>query len=280
VDVLRVEDLTKVFGEGHRRVTAVEAASFTLAPGELMGLLGPSGSGKTTLLLSLSLVLEPTSGLIVFGNRELYRDGWAAGLDTRLFRRESIGFVFQGHNLIPFLTARDNVALVMRLDGASGRAARGRADELLDYLEVGHRAGAMPDELSGGEQQRVAIARALANEPKLILADEPTASLDTERGLKVIELLKRAARQYDAAVITVTHDERMIAGFDTVWRMKDGRLSVDRSSATAPNPTSPHGLPQALPILHAGGTEASLAQVGASSADIRASKLIPVAANK
>ncbi|MEX2154463.1 MAG: ABC transporter ATP-binding protein [Gemmatimonadaceae bacterium] len=234
MNILRVDYLTKVFGQGDRSVTALDAVSFSLAPGDLMGLLGPSGSGKTTLLLTLSLVLEPTSGVIVFGDRELYRDGWASGLDARRFRRESIGFVFQGHNLIPFLTARENVALALRLDGASRQAARRRAAELLDYLEVGHRAGALPAELSGGEQQRVAIARALANEPKLVLADEPTASLDTERGLKVIELLKRAARDHGSAVITVTHDERMIAGFDTVWRMKDGRLSLDGDSASAP----------------------------------------------
>lgn len=224
MEVMRVEGLKKVYGSGELAVTAVTDISFKVDPGELMALLGPSGSGKSTLLLCISLILEPTEGRIVVNGQEIYRDGWT-GLDTRRFRRENVGFIFQSHNLIPFLTVRDNVALAMELNGVRKTEAARRALDILGYLEVGHRAGALPASLSGGEQQRVSIARALANEPPLVLADEPTASLDTERGFRVMGLLRKIARERKSAVIAVTHDERMIEGFDTIRRLHDGRLS-------------------------------------------------------
>ena len=222
--ILAVQGLKKVFGSGELAVVAVDDVGFEVNAGQLVALLGPSGSGKTTLLLSISLILEPTAGVIALNGKEIYRDGWT-GIDVRRFRRENIGFIFQGHNLIPFLSAIDNVALPMHLNGIDRRTARERSRALLEYLEIAHRADYLPANLSGGEQQRVAIGRALANEPRLILADEPTASLDTERGNKVMGLLKRVARERNSAVIAVTHDVRMIAGFDTVYRMSDGRLS-------------------------------------------------------
>ncbi|MDP2752349.1 MAG: ABC transporter ATP-binding protein [Rhodocyclaceae bacterium] len=222
-EILRVEGLRKTFGHGAEAVTAIRDVSFSVGQGELMALLGPSGSGKSTLLLSISLILEPTTGRIVMNGKTIYDNAWA-GIDVRRFRRENIGFIFQGHNLIPFLNARDNIAIALEINGVSGRAAQTRANELLDYLELGHRANSLPANLSGGEQQRVAIGRALANSPPLILADEPTASLDTERGTKVMELLRRIARERKTAVIAVTHDLRMIEGFDTVWHIEDGRL--------------------------------------------------------
>jgi putative ABC transport system ATP-binding protein len=197
-------------------------------PGELVALLGPSGSGKTTLLLSISLIVQPTAGRIWVNEREVFGDGGVL-VDARRFRRENIGFVFQSHNLIPFLDARDNVAIAAELNGATRRDARHRASELLDYLELGTRARATVDQLSGGEQQRVAIARALANAPPIIFADEPTASLDSPRGFKVMAMLKRIARERGSAIIVVTHDERMIAGFDTVRRMRDGRFENGRA---------------------------------------------------
>jgi putative ABC transport system ATP-binding protein len=227
--VLEVEGLKKVYGSGELAVTALQDISFKVQPGELIALLGPSGSGKSTLLLAVSLVLEPTAGRIVMNGREIYNNGWT-GIDVQRFRRENVGIVFQGHNLIPFLSAVDNIALALTLNGATTRVARGRARELLDYLEVGHRASALPANLSGGEQQRVAIGRALANEPPLILADEPTASLDTERGMKVMALLRRIAKERNSAVIAVTHDERMIADFDTVHRLRDGRFAAESST--------------------------------------------------
>jgi putative ABC transport system ATP-binding protein len=221
--ILQVEGLRKVFGEGALAVTALEAIDFTVEKGELMALLGPSGSGKSTLLLCLSLILEPTAGRIIINNKEIYNNGWT-NVDARRFRRENIGFIFQGHNLIPFLTTLDNVALVMTLNGVREGDARKKGMEILEYLEIAHRADFYPSFLSGGEQQRVAIARAIANEPALIFADEPTASLDTERGFKVMGLLKRIAKEKGSGVITVTHDHRMIDGFDTVYELMDGRF--------------------------------------------------------
>jgi putative ABC transport system ATP-binding protein len=222
--VLEVEGVSKTFGRGELAVQALKETSFAVEAGELAALLGPSGSGKSTLLLSISLILEPSTGRIVMNGREVYNGGWT-GIDVRRFRRENIGFIFQQHTLIPFLTARENVALVMQLNGIGRREAARRAQDLLDYLEIGHRAASLPPNLSGGEQQRVAIGRALANEPPLVLADEPTAALDTDRGTKVMALLRKIARERRSAVITVTHDRRMIEGFDTVYYLNDGRLS-------------------------------------------------------
>jgi putative ABC transport system ATP-binding protein len=224
VSVLSVEGVSKTFGSGEQAVLALRETTFSVEAGELAALLGPSGSGKSTLLLSISLILEPSAGRIVMNGREVYNNGWS-GIDVRRFRRENIGFIFQSHNLIPFLTAQENVALVAQLNGASRRDAARRAYELLGYLEIAHRAAWLPANLSGGEQQRVAIGRALANEPPLILADEPTAALDTDRGTKVMALLRKIARERGSAVITVTHDRRMIEGFDTVYYLNDGVLS-------------------------------------------------------
>lgn len=225
--VLKVENLSKTFGTGELAVHALREASFSVEAGELVALLGPSGSGKSTLLLCISLIQEPTSGRIAIAGRDVWRGG-PLGLDARRFRRENIGFIFQGHNLIPFLTAEENIALVRQLNGAGRREAAARATELLDFLEIGKRAGSYPGSLSGGEQQRVAIGRALANEPPIIFADEPTASLDTERGMKVMAMLRRIAREKRSAVIAVTHDHRMVEGFDTAYEMNDGRLAGGR----------------------------------------------------
>ncbi len=230
---LSVKGLGKVFGSGELAVTALQDVDLEVQAGELVALLGPSGSGKTTLLLCISLILDPSAGAIMVNGRDIYRDG-RIRIDVRRFRRQNIGFVFQAHNLIPFLSALDNVALAMQLNGVDRGKARRRARELLDYLEIAHRADYMPASLSGGEQQRVAIGRALANEPPLIFADEPTASLDTGRGMKVMELLKRVAREKNSAIVAVTHDVRMIAGFDTIYHMNDGRLArIDIAEAGA-----------------------------------------------
>jgi putative ABC transport system ATP-binding protein len=232
VAVLAATGVRKVFGSGELSVVAVEDANIEVRAGELVALLGPSGSGKTTLLLCISLILEPTAGTIAVNGKTIYADG-RARLDVRRFRRENIGFVFQGNNLIPFLSVVDNVALALQLNGVDRHRARRRAHELLEYFEIDQRANLLPGEISGGEQQRVAIARALANEPPLVLADEPTASLDTERGEKVMALLRRVAREKNSAVITVTHDVRMVAGFDTVYRIADGRVSPAETAVVA-----------------------------------------------
>ncbi|OGA60811.1 MAG: ABC transporter [Betaproteobacteria bacterium RIFCSPLOWO2_12_FULL_65_14] len=225
--LLEVHNLSKTFGEGDLAVQAVREASFAVEAGEVAALLGPSGSGKSTLLLCLSLIELPSSGTIAIGGRMAWRNG-RAQVEARRYRRENIGFVFQGHNLIPFLTAQENVALAMQLNGVGKREAARRARELLAYLEVAQRADTLPATLSGGERQRIAIGRALANEPPIVFADEPTAALDTERGRKVMELLRRVAREKRSAVIVVTHDHRMIEGFDSVYVMNDGLLARQR----------------------------------------------------
>jgi len=225
--ILQVQSISKTFGNGDLAVHALREATLSVEEGELAALLGPSGSGKSTLLLCIGLIETPSSGRITVRGREAWRDG-DLDVDPRRFRRENIGFVFQGHNLIPFLTVQENVALAVQLAGAGRREAARRARALLRYLELERRADAYPETLSGGERQRVAIARALANEPPIIFADEPTAALDTERGMKVMALLRRVAREKRSAVIAVTHDERMIEGFDSVYRMHDGRLARGR----------------------------------------------------
>jgi putative ABC transport system ATP-binding protein len=224
MEALKITGLSKIFGSGRLEVRALQDISLSVDAGDLVALMGPSGSGKTTLLLCVSLILEPTAGTIVFDGSTIYQDGWTS-FDVRRLRREKIGFIFQTSNLIPFLTARENVLLPQDLVGVTGEAAKNRANELLEYMEVNERADYLPPLLSGGEQQRVAIARALANRPRLILADEPTASLDTARGKRVMDLLKKVARENQTAVITVTHDARMIEGFDRVYHLKDGRLN-------------------------------------------------------
>ena len=221
--IVEVSGLNKTFGSGELAVHALRDINFNVNAGELVALLGPSGSGKSTLLLCMSLIFAPSSGRVVMNGQTVY-DAGATGLDVRRFRRENIGFIFQANNLIPFLNARENISLVLHLNGAGKREAARRAQELLEYLEIGHRAESMPANLSGGEQQRVAIGRALANQPPLIFADEPTAALDTERGTRVMGLLRKIARERNSAVITVTHDHRMIEGFDSVYHMKDGRF--------------------------------------------------------
>jgi putative ABC transport system ATP-binding protein len=222
--ILKIQGLRKTFGTGELAVHAIQDINISLSAGELTALLGPSGSGKTTLLLCISLIHEPTGGTIVFDGETIYQNGWT-GTDLRRLRREKIGFVFQTPNLIPFLTVRENVLFPQELVCVFGKKAEDRTKELLEYMEVAHRSNYLPASLSGGEQQRVSVARALANRPKLILADEPTAALDTERGMKVMASLKKIAREYQTAVIAVTHDIRMIEGFDHIYHLKDGQLN-------------------------------------------------------
>ena len=218
---IRIENMRKRYGAGDTAVDALKEVNMTVAPGEVVGLIGPSGSGKTTLLKCLGAVIEPTAGRMTLGEEVIYDDGWKID-DLKALRRDRIGFVFQAPYLIPFLDVTDNIALLPMLAGQPNAASRSRARELLEALDVGHRARAQPSQLSGGEQQRVAIARALANQPPVILADEPTAPLDSERALAVIRILNRMARQYDTAVIVVTHDEKIIPTFKRIYHIRDG----------------------------------------------------------
>lgn len=219
---IKIENLRKRYGEGDAAVEALKDVNMHVAPGEVVGLVGPSGSGKSTLLKCLGAIIEPTSGRMTLGQEIIYDDGWKIS-DLRTLRRDKIGFVFQAPYLIPFLDVADNVALLPMLAGQTNAVARARAHELLDALEVGHRAQAQPSQLSGGEQQRVSIARALANRPPVILADEPTAPLDSERALGVMRILNQMALQYHAAIIVVTHDEKIIPTFKRIYHIRDGR---------------------------------------------------------
>jgi putative ABC transport system ATP-binding protein len=203
-------------------VDALKGVDMHVEPGEVVGLIGPSGSGKSTLLKCLGAVIEPTAGRMTLGSDVIYDDGWTID-DLRMLRRDRIGFVFQAPYLIPFLDVTDNVALLPMLAGVNNREARARAVELLTALDVGHRAGAMPSQLSGGEQQRVSIARALVNRPPVILADEPTAPLDSERAMSVMRILHEMARRFETAVIVVTHDEKIIPTFERMYQIRDGR---------------------------------------------------------
>jgi len=219
---IHIEGLRKRYGEGDTAVDALKEVNMTVAPGEVVGLIGPSGSGKRTLGKCLGAVIEPTAGRMTLGGEVIYDNGWRIS-DLRALRRDRIGFVFQAPYLIPFLDVTDNVALLPMLAGRPDGEARQRARELLDALDVGHRARAQPSELSGGEQQRVSIARALANRPPVILADEPTAPLDSERALGVMRLLQQMAAQYQTAIIVVTHDEKIIPSFKRIYNIRDGR---------------------------------------------------------
>lgn len=229
---IRIEGLRKVYGHGDTAVEALKNVNMAVAPGEVVGLVGPSGSGKSTLLKCLGAIIEPTAGRMYLGDELIYDNGWASA-DLRALRRDRIGFVFQAPYLIPFLDVTDNVALLPMLAGVPNAQARSRAMELLTALDVAHRAKAEPSQLSGGEQQRVSIARALANRPPVILADEPTAPLDSERALAVMRILNQMAQQAQTAIIVVTHDEKIIPTFKRIYHIRDGQTVEERGEGRA-----------------------------------------------
>jgi len=218
---IHIEGLSKRYGSGDTAVLALKDVNMRVAPGEVVGLIGPSGSGKSTLLKCLGAVIDPTTGRMTLGDEVIFDGGWKVR-DLRALRRDKIGFVFQAPYLIPFLDVIDNVALLPMLAGVPNGQARERALGLLTALDVQHRAQAMPTQLSGGEQQRGAIARGLVNRPPVILADEPTAPLDSERALAVVRILNEMARQYQTAIIVVTHDEKIIPTFKRLYHIRDG----------------------------------------------------------
>lgn len=218
---IRVEGLRKRYGEGDNAVDALKSVDMYVSPGEVVGLIGPSGSGKSTLLKCLGAVIDPTAGRISLGDEVIYDASWKVR-DLRALRLDKIGFVFQAPYLIPFLDVTNNVALLPMLAGVPNAEARAKAIELLTALDVQHRSQAMPSQLSGGEQQRVAIARGLVNRPPVILADEPTAPLDSVRAMTVIRILNDMARKFETAIIVVTHDEKIIPTFKRIYHIRDG----------------------------------------------------------
>jgi len=222
-----VENLSKTYGKGDSAVQALKDASLEIQTGEVVGLLGPSGSGKTTLLQCLGAIIDPSGGRITLAGESLFDGGWQYR-DRRALRRDRIGFIFQRPYLIPFLDSTENIAFLPMLQGQSNKQAYARANELLEILGIASRGAARIDQLSGGEQQRVAIARALANRPPIILADEPTAPLDSHRAISVMQLLHDVARRSNTAIIVVTHDENIIPVFKRLYRLRDGVLHEEQ----------------------------------------------------
>ncbi len=229
---LETQTVTKTYKSDSGTIHAVDGVSLNVKAGEFVALVGPSGSGKTTMLAMLAALLKPTSGGIFIDGHDLTKMNEG---ERAQFRREKIGFTFQANNLVPYLTARENVELMLRLNGKLDRKGQDRAKELLARLGLGERLHNLPSQLSGGQQQRVAIARALIHNPSLVLADEPTASLDTERAFQVVETFANLIHEQQRAGIMVTHDLRLTQYVDRVVQMRDGQIAeiVDNRAAIA-----------------------------------------------
>jgi len=221
--VLEASSVVKVFEEGSQRVEVLRGVSITVAPGEVVALEGPSGSGKTTLLSIMGCILTPTSGEVTIAGE---RVDAARPDQLRDVRRRSIGFVFQQYNLFPALTALENIEYALNVKGRKGRSAREEATSALTRVGLGDRLHFLPRDLSGGQKQRVAIARALAGSPPVILADEPTANLDTVAGTQVLELFRDLAKSESRGLVIVTHDPKVRAVADRVVGIRDGRLAA------------------------------------------------------
>lgn len=219
MSVLTLKNVTKSFKDGSKTITALKETNFQVEPGEFVAIIGPSGSGKSTFLTISGGLQTPTSGEVLINNHS-----YSALTEKKRSKRryQDIGFILQASNLVPFLTVKQHLELVDKINKSTKAPV---AKELLEELEISHLADKLPEELSGGERQRVAIARALYNDPALILADEPTASLDTDRAYDVVKLLAKESKEKTKAIIMVTHDKRMITNCDKVYEMKDGVLT-------------------------------------------------------
>ena len=219
--VLEAQSVTKTYQVESSTIKAVDEVSVQICPGEFVALVGPSGSGKTTMLAMLAGLLAPSEGSILIGGEDLIdmNDG-----DRTRFRREKVGFTFQDNNLVPYLTVQENVELMLKLNRRFNKETKKRATELLDQLGLGDRLKNLPSQLSGGQQQRVAIARALVHKPAIVLADEPTASLDTKRAFQVVGTFADLIHAENLAGIMVTHDLRMVKFVDKIIQMRDGKV--------------------------------------------------------
>jgi putative ABC transport system ATP-binding protein len=239
---IAVRQLTKNYLEGATGTLALRGVDLDIYPGELLMLMGPSGSGKTTLLSIMGCILTASSGSVRVAGREV------VGLSEKqlpALRLEHIGFVFQGFNLFPTLTAGENVELMLDLKGVSAAEAKKRSQELLEQVSLGEKYGAFPSDLSGGQKQRVAIARALAGDPGIILADEPTAALDSYTGRNVMEMMSELAHKRGRAVVIVTHDSRVLNFADRIVRIEDGAIADNTEVEMVPPGILSHTLPQA-----------------------------------
>ena len=223
MSVLQAHEITKVFREGRETVSVLNGASLTVEPGEVVALEGPSGSGKTTFLSILGCILTPTSGRVVVDGQEV-----DPKRPERLpeIRKRSIGFVFQQFNLFPALTALENVEYSLNIKGRRGKSARQEAERALEAVGLSDRLGFLPRDLSGGQKQRVAIARALAGDPAVVLADEPTANLDSQVGAQVLDMFRDLAKRDQRALVIVTHDPKVRSIADRVIQIRDGRIAA------------------------------------------------------
>ncbi|SIR90618.1 putative ABC transport system ATP-binding protein [Peribacillus simplex] len=215
------ENVSKIYGEGDNKVTALDNISLNVRAGEFVAIVGPSGSGKSTFLSIAGALLSPSKGRLMLNDEDITT---LSPKELTRVRLEKIGFVFQSSNLVPYLSVRDQLLLLSELIGKRDKKTMKKADELLSHLGLGHRADHLPEALSGGERQRVAIARSLMNDPEIILADEPTASLDSKRGRDVVEMLAHEVKSRNKAAIMVTHDERMLDLCDRVVNITDGKV--------------------------------------------------------
>ncbi len=240
---ISVRQLTKKYEEGSAGTLALRGVDLDVHAGELLMLMGPSGSGKTTLLSIMGCILTATTGSVQIAGREV------VGLREKelpALRLQHIGFVFQGFNLFPTLTAGENVELMLDLKGVSASKAKNRANELLEQVGLGNKYGSFPADLSGGQKQRVAIARALAGDPQIILADEPTAALDSHTGRNVMEMMSDLAHKRGRAVVIVTHDSRVLSFADRIVRIEDGAIAAQDELEGVPAGMLPQNLPQAV----------------------------------
>ena len=225
---VEVRDLVKIYKLGAVQIKALRGVSFSCRRGEMVAIVGPSGSGKTTLLNLIGTLDKPTRGQVLLDGVDVTK---LSEKELTLLRRKKIGFVFQFFNLIPVLTAFENVELPMLIAGVKKEVREKRAKYLLELVGLADRMHHKPDELSGGEQQRVAIARALANKPTLLLADEPTGDLDTETGLKVVNLMRELTKKENATAIIVTHDLDVASIADRILKMRDGKIISEEKTS-------------------------------------------------
>ena len=222
MEILKIENLTKLYGTGENTVRALDNVSFTVEKGEFVAIIGPSGSGKSTLLHILGGVDRPTAGHVFLNGCDVYAQNEE---QLAIFRRRQVGLIYQFYNLIPVLNVEENITLPALLDG--GKINKDRLEELLYVLRLNNRRGHLPNQLSGGQQQRVSIGRALMNAPAVVLADEPTGNLDSKNSQEIVELLKFSNRKYEQTLIVITHDESIALQADRIIAIEDRRITRD-----------------------------------------------------
>lgn len=222
MEILRVENLTKVYGKGENEVRALDGVSFSVEKGEFVAIIGPSGSGKSTLLHILGAVDEPSTGRVFMDGKDVFKQNEE---QLAIFRRRQVGLVYQFYNLIPVLDVVENITLPVQLDGR--KVNRERLQEMVALLGLHGREKHLPNQLSGGQQQRVSIGRALMNSPSVVLADEPTGNLDSKNSQEIMELLKKSNKKYNQTLIMITHDENIALQADRIIAIEDGRITRD-----------------------------------------------------